>query len=223
MGISGNAETDELVKRLDTLYSAVITDILDDFDLWNQVMDKSIRPIYPGARVIGRAVTFIAHEVTEVPEKPFAKLIELIDSLEPGNVVVGTVNERQASAMWGDLCATAASVRGAKGLIVEGALRDVDRIHSIPFPVFSTGITPADSKGRSDITDLNIPVKCGGVNVFPGDLIIADSDGITVIPQDKAEEVIGHAEEKCSGENTVRSELEAGRKLKDVFEEFKVL
>jgi len=214
---------DSLIRDLQGLRSPLIADALDKKEIHNQVMKSRIRPIYPDAVVAGRAFTFLAAEVFEEPKEPWKMEIEAVDSLKPGDVFMGVINERGESAIWGELLTNAAIARGAKGLVVDGHIRDVQSIVELRFPTFCVGFTPADCKGRSKIFEYNVPIKCGGVTVFPNDLILGDYDGVVVIPHKIAEEVICYAKEKSQGEDTVRKELRKGRAVKEVFDEFGIL
>jgi len=107
--------------------------------------------------------------------------------------------------------------------VVDGFTRDTQAIMQMKFPVFIRGISPYDSKGRSEVIDVDCPIQCGDVLVNPGDVIFADYDGVVCIPQDMAEEVVRLALEKRSGENTVREELAAGVPVQEVFAKYGIL
>jgi regulator of RNase E activity RraA len=113
--------------------------------------------------------------------------------------------------------------RGARGAIVDGLVRDVKKIEKLGFSVFATGIKPVDSKGRGVVVNYNIPVSCGGVNVFPGDLIVGDFDGVVAVPAALVPEVLERAVQKVSSENHSREDLLRGAFLRDVYEKYGVL
>ena len=100
------------------------------------------------------------------------------------------------NAPWGELLSTAAKARGGRGAVVDGLVRDVRKIEQLGFPVFARGIKPVDSKGRGMVIDYNVPVDCAGVLVSPGDLVVADYDGVIVVPAEVVPEVICMATEK---------------------------
>ena len=108
--------------------------------------------------------------------------IAAIDSILPGEVVVVSTGESRRNAPWGELLSTAAIARGARGAVVDGLVRDVRRIQELGFPLFAAGMKPVDSKGRGRVVACNVPVRCGGVLVTPGDLVFGDLDGIVTIP-----------------------------------------
>jgi regulator of RNase E activity RraA len=107
--------------------------------------------------------------------------------------------------------------------VVDGLVRDVRKIDGLGFPVFAAGIKPVDSKGRGQVIDYNRPVECGDVLVNPGDLVVADDDGIIVVPGDAVAETIRRATEKVSLENHTRDDLMKGAYLKDVYAKYGVL
>jgi len=211
----------ELVET--KLYTAVLADVMDDLGYRNQVMSHSIRPLYDGARVAGRAATMLACEVYEVPERPFELELELLDSIRPGEVVVCTTQGSLRAAMWGELLSTHTRARGGRGAVIDGLTRDVWGIVEIPFPVFVRGSTPADSKGRLDVVAIRVPIECGGIRVEDGDLVVGDADGCLAVPRAIEEEVVERALAKVEGENTVRDVLRAGASIRDVFRDYGIL
>jgi regulator of RNase E activity RraA len=117
----------------------------------------------------------------------------------------------------------AVPARGARGAVVDGLVRDVMKIEAIEFPVFAAGIKPVDSRGRGMVVDYNRPVDCGGVLVSPGDLVVADYDGIIVVPAEAVPAAVRLATEKVALENNTRKELSDGAYLRDVFAKYGVL
>jgi len=205
------------------LYSSVLADILDDAGHRRQVMRPEIRPLHAGARVAGRAATMLAVGVSELPANPYELLMELLDSLRPGEVVVGAVQAEVKAALWGELLSTHTRAKGGRGVVLDGLSRDSWGIEEMKFPVFATGLTPADSKGRLEVISIRGAIPVGGVNVAEGDLVVADSDGCVVVPAAVEDEVIARAMEKVSGEDTMRDVLRKGANLREVFKEYGIL
>ena len=205
------------------LYSAVLADIMDSLGYRDQILDPQIRPLYPGAKMVGRAATMLATETFSIPEKPYSMELELLDDLHPGEVVVCCMSGRKAAALWGELLSTHTRAKGGRGALVDGGCRDTCNITSMQFPVFCTYIVPADSKGRYNVVEIRTTIKIGGVLVNNDDLIFADGDGCVIIPQWVEDEVIQKAMEKVSGENKVREILRKGASIRQVFEEYGIL
>src|SRR5213080_517713 len=205
------------------LYSSVLADILDEAGHRQQVMRPEIRPLYGGARVAGRAATMLAVEVSELPAQPYRLLLELLDGLRPGEVVVGAVQAGACAALWGELLSTHTRAKGGRGVVLDGLSRDSWGIEEMKFPVFATGLTPADSKGRIEVISIRGTIPVAGVSVSNGDLLLADEDGVVVVPRDVEDEVIRLAFDKVSGEDVMRDILRKGANLRAVFKEHGIL
>jgi regulator of RNase E activity RraA len=205
------------------LYTAVIADSLDELGYRNQAMRDYVRPLFPWCVFAGWARTIACVDVFHTCADPYAKEIESLDSILPGEVVVVSTADSKRNAPWGELLSTAARARGARGAVIDGLVRDVRKIEKLGFPVFATGIKPVDSKGRGLVIDYNVPVDCGGVLVSPGDLVFADYDGVIVIPAAVVLEAVRMATAKVTRENHSRAELMQGAYLRDVYKKYGVL
>jgi 4-hydroxy-4-methyl-2-oxoglutarate aldolase len=214
------SDRQSLIERLDALYAAVVSDELDRLGRRQQVMRPDIRPLYPSARLAGVAFPVHAVPAYSPPREPYKMELEAVDHLSPGDVmVVSSV----AASFWGELLSTAARYRGCRGIVVDGYSRDAQAIIAMEFPTFVRGIHMADSLGRLEVLAYNVPVECGGVAVCPGDLVLADYDGVVVVPAGCAEEAIARAEEKVRGENLVRKHLQEGMPVSEAFRRFGVI
>ena len=205
------------------LYSSVLADILDEAGHRQQVMRPEVGPLYPGAKVVGRAATMLAVEVSELPPHPYHLLMELLDSLRPGEVVVGAVQAQVRAALWGELLSTHTRAKGGRGVVLDGLSRDSWGIEEMKFPVFATGLSPADSKGRLEVVSIRGTIPVGGVSVADGDLVVADSDGCVVVPAAIEDEIVAKAMDKVSGEDTMREVLRKGASIREVFKEYGIL
>lgn len=209
-----------LLDRLNALYTSVVSDELDRVGRRNQVMAAEIRPLFPEARIAGYAFTVHAVPVYEVPAEPYKKEFEAVDLLQPGDVLCVSHTE---GSFWGELLTTAAHYRGCRGVIVDGYTRDTQAIIGMGFPAFVRGIHMADSLGRIDVMAHSVPVVSGGVEVHPGDLILADYDGVVVIPGELGPQIIAAAEEKVRGENLVRDHLRQGMSVTEAWKRFGIM
>jgi regulator of RNase E activity RraA len=205
------------------LYSSVLADILDEAGHRHQVMRPEVRPLYPGAKVAGRAATMLAVEVSELPAHPYHLLMEMLDGLRPGEVVVAAVQAQIRAALWGELLSTHTRARGGRGVVIDGLSRDSWGIEEMKFPVFATGLSPADSRGRLEVISIRGAIPVGGVSVADGDLIVADSDGCVVVPAAIEDDIIGKAMQKVSGEDKMRDVLRKGASIREVFKEYGIL
>jgi len=180
-------------------------------------MDPRIRPLYPEARMAGFASTVHAVQVDAPPanrDDYYRGELQAVDALRPGDIMmVSTVH----GSYWGELLATACRARGANGLVADAWTRDTLALLEMGFPAFVAGIDPTDSLGRTDVREWNVPITCGEVTVNPRDLVIADNDGVAVIPGELGEEVVARAEAKVGAETTMRADLAAGMPLGEAF------
>jgi 4-hydroxy-4-methyl-2-oxoglutarate aldolase len=212
-----------LVERLEALYPAVVSDCLDRLGFREQVLDPHIRPLFPTARVAGLAFTVNCVTIDGVPENTddhYKGELQAVDALREGDVmVVSTCN----GSYWGELLATAARYRGARGIVADAYARDTIALIDMEFPTFVAGISAYDSLGRIDVSALNVPIKCGGVSIDAGDFVLADHDGVVIVPRAAAEDAIRAAEEKVAGENMVREKLAGGMPVWEAFRTYGII
>jgi regulator of RNase E activity RraA len=224
MGAHGTrtANDMDLLGRLEKLYVAVVADCLDRVGVRSNLLAPHVRSLYPGARVAGYALTVHVVEVDEAPPRDewYKGEIRAVDSQQPGDVMV--VSSTPGS-YWGELLATASRVRGARGLVGDCYARDTADLIEMRYPTFVRGPLAYDSLGRIDVDGVGVPIECAGVTVHPGDMVIGDDDGVAILPRGVAEEVIGFAEEKVAGENTVRDRLAEGMPVAEAFRTYGVL
>jgi regulator of RNase E activity RraA len=214
----------ELFRHIEeNLYTAVVSDSLDELGYRDQALREFIRPLSPHDHFAGWARTVACVDTYHIPNDPYAMEIEALDSILPGEVVIAGTAGSVQNAPWGELLSTAARARGARGAVIDGLVRDVKKIWALQFPVFARGIKPVDSKGRGVILDYNVPIECAGVRVAPGDLVFADYDGVIVVPAEVLPQVVQLATEKVEKENGSRNDLMAGAYLRDVFDKYGVL
>lgn len=218
---SEEARTQVWADRLAALYTPVLADVLDRLGYREQSLRAEIRPLFPGGRAAGVARTVRTVPVVEQPvAEPYKGEMAAVDALGPGDVMV--VSECDWS-FWGELLSTAARYRGCRGVVIDGYTRDTRAILAMGFPVFCRGVHPADSLGRLDVAEHDVPIRCGGVLVHPGDLILADDDGAVVVPRAVADQALTLAEEKVRGENLVRDALARGMPVTEAFRKYGIL
>ncbi|MGQ9582200.1 MAG: 3-hexulose-6-phosphate synthase [Thermoplasmatota archaeon] len=175
---------------------------------------RGMRAIVPrGARVVGRAVT------VRTADGDWAKPIEAIDVAGRGDVIVIEAGEGRA-AVWGELASWSCKVKGISGVVIDGAVRDVEDILDIGFPVFATSTAPnaGEPKGFGEI---GAEIVCGGQTVRSGDWIVGDETGVTVIPRERLSEIANRALDVLEKENRVREEIKRGSTLSRVMELYK--
>jgi 4-hydroxy-4-methyl-2-oxoglutarate aldolase len=217
---SARADLDALAREC---YAAVVSDCCDAIGLRHQALDADIRPaVLAGSLLVGWARPVRAIAVDENPDEPYVHEIDFIDSLEQDQVVMARCEA--PNAFWGELFSMAARARGARGAVVDGFVRDQARIpRADGFGVFARGGRPTDCLGRSSVVESDAPIVIGGVEVALGDLVVADVDGVVVVPRRAASEVMERALAKARKEDGSRALLLAGATLRQAWERFGVL
>lgn len=173
------------------------------------LMDPRIRPIQCGARIAGSAVTALCTSGDNW------MLHVAIEFLQPGDILVLATSSHCDDGYFGDLLATACKVRGAAGVVLGTGVRDVSDLRALGFPVWSRGVS-AQGTIKETVGAANVPVVCGGVNVVPGDIVIADDDGVVVIPREDGACVLEGALAREGKEIGIRERLEAGEGTLDL-------
>ena len=212
-----------VVEMMDGLSTALISDILDGKGYRGQAMDHGIMPIRGDMKVAGQAFTMIASPVYEKAASHYEKLFDSYNHMKPNDVIVIATGGAFSSGIWGELLSIGAVARGATGIVTDGLTRDPFEIARDGFPCFAQGMSPVDSDGRLDITEFGTLISCGGVTVTQGDYIVGDEMGVVVIPRSIGREIADEALAKGAGERQVRSDLEAGVSVQDVFDRYGIL
>jgi 4-hydroxy-4-methyl-2-oxoglutarate aldolase len=167
------------------------------------LMQPYMRPIYAGAQLCGTAVTVLLQPGDNWMMHVAAEV------LQPGDVVVAACTVENTDGFFGDLLATSYRARGARGLIIDGGVRDVMDLTEMKFPVFSRAIS-ARGTVKATLGSVNIPVACAGVSVNPGDVVVADMDGLVIVPARIAYEAADAAEAREANEADKREKLAQG-------------
>jgi 4-hydroxy-4-methyl-2-oxoglutarate aldolase len=180
----------EIIEGLRSVSVACVADALWELGISGH-LSHEIKPIQP-MKMVGPAVTVYKEPTTE--RLPPTHILELIDTAEPGSVMVIAIDGYKDAATWGGLMTTGAVVNGLEGALLDGGVRDVDEIErDYNLPIFARSIHPAASVGRFKTVSANEPVEIDGVMIHPGDVIMGDRDGVVVIPVEKAEACLDKA------------------------------
>ncbi|MEB2627025.1 RraA family protein [Peribacillus frigoritolerans] len=190
---------DNLIQQFRNLPTTAISDAMEG--LIN--LDSAIKPLKEEFRMAGRALT------VQIPVGDNSAVLKAIGEAKPGDIIVVDSKGDTYRAIAGDFVVGMMQTMEIGGLVVDGVIRDLEAIKQLNFPVFSKGTTVASS-GKAGVGETNVPISCGGVTVYPGDIIIGDIDGVVVVPKDKGEEILVKAKDKIMKDEQ-RAEKYAGK------------
>jgi 4-hydroxy-4-methyl-2-oxoglutarate aldolase len=203
--------------------AAVVCDALDAEGHPNQSPRVQLRPLTVPGVLVGRCKTSLWADMAHPDPRPYELELRAVDACQMDDVLICAAGGSVRSGIWGELLSTAARNAGCVGVVVDGAVRDVSRMRQMNFPVFARSTVIYDSKDRQRVIDLDVPVMIDGVTFGPGDLVIADDDGVVVVPRAVEAAVVRRAWEKVHAENEVRDAIAAGMKAVAAFEKYGVL
>ncbi len=189
----------EVVKRLGALGTSTVHEAFGRFGL----MKPYLRPVWPGGEAAGTAVTVLVH-----PGDNWMIHVA-VEQCKPGDILVVGCSADNTDGMFGDLLATSLIARGVVGLVIDAGVRDAKSLREMRFPVWSKAIS-AKGTVKATLGAVNVPVVCAGINVVPGDAVVADDDGVVVVSKKYAAEVAIKGEKRQADEEGKRKQLASG-------------
>jgi regulator of RNase E activity RraA len=216
------SRSDALPRRFARLYTAAITDVMDEMGMPRQTLPAALQPLTPTMRVAGYAFTARGRPHRGSPRERDATLrrfLGMIGAVPADSVLVLAANDSVA-AHFGELSMEALRRRKVRGAVIDGATRDAASIARAGFPTFVRYRTPQDSVPRWRVTDWGQPLTIGGVRIALGDLVVGDLDGVVVVPRRAAHEVLTRCEKLAGTENKVRTAVKRGMTPLEAYEKF---
>jgi regulator of RNase E activity RraA len=211
-------EFDEKYRtRLEKLSTTNLADALDKEGMRGAVI--GIRPMYGCPRIIGRAVTM---KVTAAGmwKTKYHMGVRAIDSASAGDIIVIDNRGDTNNNCWGEILSMGAKMKGVSGVVVDGAARDIDACEEFGFPVYARGAVPITARGRIMEESVNEVVRIGDIQVRPGDIIMADVNGVVIIPVEKLDDVVKSAEGIVEKESAMVEELRNGANIVEVDQKY---
>lgn len=210
----------KLCNRYTKLYTGVVTDVLDSMGYKDQVMESGITPIEQSMKVAGRAFPAIGRRNRSIDyDKQVQRFLRMLGEAPEDSCLLLNANADD-SAQIGELTTTALDIQGCRGVVTDGGIRDTRAVLEQGFPVFTKYNTPADSIHRWELIDWDCTVTVGGVEVSPNDIVFADIDGVVVVPEDVAEEVLVEAESMQETEDSVRNAIAEGASPEEAYNRY---
>jgi regulator of RNase E activity RraA len=204
-----------IVERLLKLDTCAVSDGMDRLGLKGATY--GVRPMWSCPKIVGRAVTMkIKPAGLEKPKQHLGTAA--IVAAHPGDIIVIDNGGRPDNSCWGGLLSLAARTKGISGVVVDGACRDIDESRDVGFPVYARGAVPMTARGRVMQASYNQEIEFAGVQVYPGDLVIADGSGVVIIPRSKEEDVVREAEAVAAMEARMAEGIRQGMSVLEVLE-----
>jgi regulator of RNase E activity RraA len=202
--------------------TSLLSDALDRAGRRRQCLAPDVVTL-SGSRLSGRAFPFLIERVDGPAEMPYRGLLRALDAVPSGSVVVIPGGRAADAALFGELMATACLARGAVGAVCEGFVRDLAEVRALGFPLFACGTVPYDMDGRLEVVGHGRAVEVDGVTIEPGALIVADEDGVVVVPPDVEADVLAAVADKAARESGFRAAVAAGLSPSEAYDRFGVL
>jgi regulator of RNase E activity RraA len=213
-------ETAELCDRYEQLYPGAVTDALDERGFGNRVLPSGINALRDSMQMAG--IAYPAHGYPDEDcdyDANIRRFLRMLGDAPAHSVAVYQSRDDEAAHL-GELSTTALDAQGCRGAVVDGGIRDIRYILDQDFPVFTRYRTPADAPPRWRLSDWNVPVEIGSVEIRPGDVLLGDADGVVCVPRAIREEILYAAEETVETENRVRTAVREGMDPLEAYDKY---
>lgn len=199
-------DSDEVISQFESVPIAVLSDITGTDEV---IMDSAIKPIWNIPRVAGSAVT------VKAPPNDNYSIHDALTVCGSGDILVIDADSYTKSAVWGEITSSAALEKGMKGTVIDGAVRDAEDIEDLEYPVCALNVNPTTTHKRLPGA-INDRITCGGLTVSPGDIVVCDRDGVAVIPEAQAEDILEAALQKIEREEVIINRIQRGESTYEI-------
>lgn len=200
---------EELCKRYENVFTAAVNDVLREEGLIAQTLPNNIMPLCEDMKVCGVAFTVSGGQSLELKDE-MEERARMLEAIEPGSVVIWETNGDTFSAQWGEMMTKISKSRGCRGAVVDGGVRDTNKVLDQNFPVFCKYRSSNGMLGRFRTTGWQLPIRIGDVTIYPGDIVFGDIDGVLIIPRSLAYDVLLRAEAIRDGEVGISRMIDNG-------------
>ncbi|HIV93518.1 MAG TPA: RraA family protein [Candidatus Eisenbergiella stercoravium] len=208
---------EEICKRYEGVFTAAVNDVLREMGFLYQTLPSSIQAVREGMKVAGICFTIKGSKNLDLTDEMMQRA-RMLEAIPPNSVCVWDTSGDDESAQWGEIMTMAAKKRGCRGAVVDGGVRDTDRVLKENFPVFCRYRSSNGMMGRFRMINYQIPISIGNTLIRPGDIIFGDIDGVLIIPREIAMEVLERAEQIRDNEVEIKEMVQSGTAPTEVVE-----
>lgn len=208
---------EEICKRYEGVFTAAVNDVLREMGFLYQTLPSSIQAVREGMKVAGICFTIKGSKNLDLADEMMQRA-RMLEAIPPNSVCVWDTSGDDESAQWGEIMTMAAKKRGCRGAVVDGGVRDTDRVLKENFPVFCRYRSSNGMMGRFRMINYQIPISIGNTLIRPGDIIFGDIDGVLIIPREIAMEVLERAEQIRDNEVEIKEMVQSGTAPMEVVE-----
>ncbi len=206
---------EEMCLRYENVTTPMVNDVLREDNILYQTLPGNIMPLRDDIRVAGIAFTIKGSKNLDLKDEMIERAV-MLESIPKNSICVWDTSGDDESAQWGEVMTMASKKRGCRGAVVDGGVRDTDKVLEQKFPVFCKYRTSNGMMGRFRLLGYNIPIMIGNVHIMPGDIVFGDIDGVIVVPREKAYDVLLRAEKIKSNEIEIKQMVSDGMSAQDV-------
>ena len=211
----------EKLTFLETLFTPLVSDVMDRLGISGYVLDRDIQPVFPDSHLKAAGYAFPCRVIPTNEYVEIDFLLKMVDAIPKDSIVVVAADRDIDAALWGGLMSTRAKARGARGAVVNGGVRDIEQVAGLGFPVFGKYRCIKDIRRRGYMAEFGESILIDDIHIKTGDIIFGDANGVIVIPSEHEEQIFAELEKSFEGEKKTAAGLASGLSAKELFAEYK--